>query len=651
MAKETGTKTNRKNIDYLEGVNSLTGASLSKKNELQHAENARSKTIGVLEKREGMTVTGTNTSGQPFVTGDNFGLFSFKTNVSKGLYRISVAQNPTLSISIVDSLVISENIAFSEGALSLSLIPINIVVADNLSIGEDLGDNMEPFVVVYYLSNDDKWTPLTGGGTNIRGGQFDYVNAENNMFLVNQQDSNRYISSDGTTVTTSSSGSGHLFNTPKASKVNFYKGRLYLTDFIQNDVNYKTTILRSSYAMGIVALVNADYDSTIATTIKVTDSKYIYTDSGANSYDIYRGGTLVTTVTATTVNEISMVVTGTITGVLASDEIWIAGTYTGSKIFRWPKNPTVSGKDVKQYDTFKLSGGENDAVTMMTNIGNIMLLSNKNSMASWNDSVLENFDLGMGCVSKKGYVKTLGTLYFLHYTGVYATSGGVPQLISSKVERYINGATTAGKESCAAGKKGRSVFFTLGDVILYRPDGSTEKTLNNVCLEYNIVQQNWFVHTGISASEFATFVETSDSDRLEFTDTEGQKSVKEFLVNGITTDDGKEIPFRMDTNPLQMQPDFENLNKLISIATEVDRGSALQTFIKIDKDENFYPLEGKIVKGVSVVKVTNKDADRGMPVNARTISISLRDNSSQICKISKMAISYLPSSDESSDNE
>ena len=653
MAKETGNKTQKIKIDYFDGVNSLVGSNISKKNELAHAENCRSKTIGTLEKREGMTVTGTNTSGQPFVTKDNFGLFSFKTDVSKGLYRISVAQNPTLSISVIDSLVVSENKAFSGGALSLSLIPINIVVADNLSIQEDLGDNMEPPVTVYYLSNDDKWTPLTGSGANIRGGQFDYVNAENNMFLVNQQDSNRYVSSDGTTVTTSSSGGGHLFNTPKAGKVNFYKGRLYLADFIQNDVQYKTTILRSSYPMGIVALMNNDYDAAVSgATLDVTDTKYFYTDSGVNSYDVYRGTTLIKTITVTTVNETSLVATWSGTpDFKASDEIWIAGTYAGSKIFRWPKNPTVSGKDVKQYDTFKLSGGENDAVTMMTNIGNIMLISNKNSMASWNDYVLENFDLGMGCVSKKGYVKTLGILYFLHYTGVYATSGGVPQLISSKVERYINGATTAGKESCAAGKKGRSVFFTLGDVILYRPDGSTEKTLNNVCLEYNIVQQNWFVHTGIKVSEFATWVETNDSDRLEFTDTAGNNAVKEFLVNGVATDDGKEIPFRIDTNPLQLQSDFENLNKLISIATEVDRGASLQTFAKIDKDEIFYPLEGKIVKGVSVIKITNKDADRGMPVNARTVSISLRDSSSQLCKISKMAVSYLPTDNEQSNNE
>ena len=40
-----------------------------------------------------------------------------------------------------------------------------------------------------------------------------------------------------------------------------------------------------------------------------------------------------------------------------------------------------------------------------------------------------------------------------------------------------------------------------------------------------------------------------------------------------------------------------------------------------------------------------------MPVNARTVSISLRDSSSQLCKISKMAVSHLPTDNEQSDNE
>ena len=84
MAKETGNKTSRIAINYFEGVNSLVGMNLSKKTELRHAENARSPEIGIISKREGMTVTGTNTSGQPFVTKDNFGLFLLKPMCLRG---------------------------------------------------------------------------------------------------------------------------------------------------------------------------------------------------------------------------------------------------------------------------------------------------------------------------------------------------------------------------------------------------------------------------------------------------------------------------------------------------------------------------------------------------------------------------------------
>jgi len=327
---------------------------------------------------------------------------------------------------------------------------------------------------------------------------------------------------------------------------------------------------------------------------------------------------------------------------LASDEIWIAGTYAGAKIIRWPTNPTAFGKDVKQYDTFKLAGGDNDPITMLTNIGNVLMVSNKNAMSTWNDYTLENFDLNIGCTSRVGYVKLLGSLYFMHYTGVYATSGSTPQLISNKVERYINGATKAGKEACAAGKKGRSVFFTLGDVTLYRPDGSVEKTLSDVCLEYSITQENWFVHTGVKASQFETFIESTDSDRLEFTDKAGTFAVKEFLSG--ETDDGTEIFLRVDLPRLTLNPHWDKLNTPISILLDTERGNSIKTFVAIDEGtQEYYELEGKIDKGLSIIKIHNKDASRGQPPPTRLISVSLRDSSKQLCKINRLAVVFTPS--------
>ncbi len=643
---ETGRAQQRLVIPYIEGVNSLVSFNIGKKTEMVHAENARSKVVGTIEKREGQTVLGTNVNGLPFVTSANYGLFSFRNSANQGLYRISVNENPILNINVGEDVLISESYFNNNGKL-------NIFVKDNLNIADIFNNNTNTLCTVYYLNSGNQWIPLTGYGTNIPGGVFDYAYAENCTFLVNQNSENRYIGPDGVTVTSSSSGAGgHLFNSPPASRVNFYKNRLYLADFISSGVRYKTTVLRSSYPMGIIALFNNDYPAAVSgSTINVTDTKYFYTTSGANTYDVYRGNTLISTITVTQINETSVVATWTGTpDFLSSDEIWVGGTYYGPKVFRWVNNSSITGRDIKQYDTMKLSGGENDPITMLTNIGNIMLASNRSVMSSWNDYTLENFDLDIGCVSKKGYVKMIGTLYFIHYTGIYATTGNIPTLISNKIEKYITGATRSGKENSAAGKKGRSIFFTLGDVTLYKQDGSLNKVLNDVCVEYNLIQQNWYVHTNVKASEFATFLEQIDSDRFEFTDTSGNHAVKEFLSG--STDDGQAIHFRIDTMKLTMQPNnYEYSSKPNALISEVERGSAMQVYVNLDNGEEFYPVEGSLVKGLSIVKITNKDGERGKPPKCRLLSISIRDSSPQLCKISRMTIVYLPTTDESADND
>lgn len=744
---EPGRAQQRISIPFFEGVNSLVSFNLGKKTEFVHAENARSKTIGTIEKREGQTVLGTNSQGKPFVTTDNYGIFPFQEGAGQGLYRISVPENPTLSINVCDNIFVHDttsNTATFTGNTPpavTKLMPLSISVIDRMSVSEKVNDLPGKKATIYYIDNGGKWIPLTGKGANIPGGMFSYTYAEGCVFIVNQNSDNRYIDKDGITVKSSTEGDGHLYMTPPASKINYYKDRLYAADYIQSGIRYPTTVLRSSEPLGIVALINADYNNLVSgSTIDVTDVKYFYADAlgvspsasispspsrspspsispstsqsnspssslspsgsqsgspssslslspstssstsgsispsnslsispsssvspspaelpttpnGAFTYDIYRGQTFIKSITVVKVNATSIVATwnGTLS-VLASDEIWVGGTYTGKKLFRWINNPTVTARDVKQYDTFRLAGGQNEPVTMLTNIGNVMMIANKNTMSSWNNYTLENFDLNIGNVSEKGFVKMGGVLYFLHYTGVFTTTGGIPTLISSKLQKYVEGATRGGLESSCAGKKGRSVFFTLGDVTLYKNDGSVNKVLKDTCIEYNLTQENWYVHTNVKASEFATFVEQSNPDRLVFIDTEGNHSVKEFLSG--ETDDGKNIHFRVDTMKLTIQPtNFEYLSKLIAILTEVERGTATKVFVNLENNEEYYQLEGDMAKGLSVIKVTDKDNSRGKPPVARLVSISLRDSSKQLCKISRMTISHLPTTDENVDNE
>lgn len=399
-------------------------------------------------------------------------------------------------------------------------------------------------------------------------------------------------------------------------------------------VNYKNSILRSSNPLGIVALVDGDFASGV-TKINVTDTKYI---RSTDSLDVYRGATLIQTLTVNGKGEDYIDVTATTSAINSSDELWVAGTYSGTRMFRWPENPST-GVNAKQYDTFKLSGGNNDRIKMLTTIGNVLMVANSNNLGIWDnykwDSYkTENLDVGIGCVSDQGFVKALGTLWFIHYTGIYATTGGYPKLMSVKVEKYIQGATKAGLESSAAGRKGMSVFFSIGNVTLYRPDGSIDRTISNVVLEYNMRHENWFVHSGIDAKFFATYMSTLDPDRLEFCGSTGE--VYE-LFNG-SDDNDKEIPWELTTSPITLSSTFETVCYPKEVILEIERGSGVKCFVSLDGGP-FYEIKGEAIKGCTILKVTPQ-YDSEKYARCRNITISIREFSKRLCKLSRVAINY-----------
>jgi hypothetical protein len=644
-------------IPFFEGVNSTVQHVIAKKQELSHAENARSNTIGVLEKREGQAKTGTTSNGSPFYATDNYGLVKFNNEgANQDIFRVSTAdaQDPgTLSVSVFELVSVGD---YVDSNTPLQVKPVEYVTVSEptffsrLDGGVCIIDGTSGAASIYALNVSSVWSELSDADAqDIIGATTDSALVDSSLALVNGRDYNRLVSDDGTTVTSSTSA-GSFFNSPRAHKVTFYKNRIYLGDYTREGIRYKTTIIRSSYPMGIVALVNGDHESHVSgTVLSLTDTKYFYADSGMNTYEVYRGTTLITTITVTVVNETSITVTHSGTPTINSaDEIWVTGTFKGSKQYRWANKQTSVGQSAKQYDTFKLSGGSEDAITIMEPIGNVMLIANKNSMMVWNDYLLENMDLGIGCVSPRGYTKLMGSCYFVHYSGIYSTTGGVPVLVSRKIERYISGATKSGLENCAAGFKGLSVFFAIGDVTLYNKDDSFWKTLPNVCLEFDVADQSWFVHTNVSSSQFTNFIDSAGTERLLLSSNAGGKSIKEFLVGN--TDDGDVIFFRADTQPLQFSRSFELYSEPTEIISEIDRGASMECFVALD-DDDFYPVDGVFKKGISTLKVTSKDPQKTTPVSCRKIRVSFRDSSKQKCKLLQASVAYSPTSIEAPSGE
>ena len=92
-------------------------------------------------------------------------------------------------------------------------------------------------------------------------------------------------------------------------------------------------------------------------------------------------------------------------------------------------------------------------------------------------------------------------------------------------------------------------------------------------------------------------------------------------------------------------------NKPIALLTEVERGASVKVFINLENGEEYYPLEGTMAKGLSVIKITQKDDNRGQPPVCRLVSFSLRDSSKQRCKLSRMTLIYIPTTDEDPMND
>lgn len=433
-------------VSVWEGLNTIVSDTLSKRGELKYLENARSTRIGWLEKRAGHALFGASLSAT-----QNYGLFDF-INDKHTLIRVS---------------------------------QVSAVVG-----------------IYRYSVNSNGWIGLTSFGTGLSAYECDFTVALNRCFIVNGMDNNRYIESGGSQVVDSSVTSGLLYNSPIGRLVNYYKDRLYLGDYLPaNGIQQRTGICFSSPPLGIVSLVNGDQGAGI-TTINVTDTKYIKVSTANDSLDVYRGGSLITTLTVTGKTENTLTVSTTAVVLKSNDELWVANTRSGERVFRWDNRGT--GINVREYDTFKNISEEN--LTLLANVGNNQLIFTANSISSYNGNYLRPLDLEVGCVAKNSFVKMFGQGIFLHYTGIYSTTGGVPRLLSAKIQQIFDNADRATMDKSCAASDGFSYFVHIGTVTFYEDDGSVKKIMANTVVEYNLRQNNFYIHTDVPMSHMVSFV-------------------------------------------------------------------------------------------------------------------------------------------------
>lgn len=662
----------RLEIPYFEGVNTIVAPNVSKKQEMTHAENVRSDIIGSVERRKGFARL-----GDVIAATKNYTIFFFENTTNRGMYRVSsvaAATNiyylngsnawtaltglgaRTLQLGDSTSQFDITNPSGSTFRYTWDTTGTNPLIQNKVRVGTTLviaaqnfvAGNNGTFVVTATTSTSFDVTNASGvvesnktigtGSILVSILNYSVTFAEQKAFLSNGHTYNLQIAADGTTVSDASSATGNLYYSPRAKKINYYRDRLYVANFFKNNVDNPNSVQMSSYPVGIVSLTSGDFDVG-STVIDVTDTKYIHS---SDSLDVYRANTYIQTLTVSAKTENTITVTATTSALESSDELWVANTFNGEKVFRWADN-TAGGVDVKQYDTFKLSGSQNDGITMLANVGSVLAIANRSNLCFWNNSNILSADMGIGCVSPNGYSKLQGTLWFIHYTGIYSTTGAAPKLMSAKVDRYFKGATKAGLEASCSGVRDLSTFFSLGQVTLYNPDGSIEKVLEDVVLEYNLRQENWYVHTGIKATHFTTFIDTVDVRRLVFASTETNYECFEFLSG--ESDNSRDVYMRLDTDFITLAKMFEKISYPQEVIIEADRGNGISCFASLDEGP-FYELEGQAMKGCTILKVQNPDPSQNKPPRCRRMKLSLRSLSKTLPKIYRVAILYTATNEE-----
>jgi hypothetical protein len=92
----------------------------------------------------------------------------------------------------------------------------------------------------------------------------------------------------------------------------------------------------------------------------------------------------------------------------------------------------------------------------------------------------------IGCVGQKTICEVNGKLFWLDFTGIYQYTGGTPQKISNKVQKWISGINWTYKDLICAGSKNNKLYMSI-------PYGSTQ---NNLILVYDTAKDIWDIQDG-----------------------------------------------------------------------------------------------------------------------------------------------------------
>ncbi|MFW9968618.1 MAG: hypothetical protein ACFFDF_00360 [Candidatus Odinarchaeota archaeon] len=140
--------------------------------------------------------------------------------------------------------------------------------------------------------------------------------------------------------------------------------------------------------------------------------------------------------------------------------------------------------------------------TALTNFNDVVIAWTEQSMHVLYGNDPYDFDwaipLSDGCISNRSVITHKKQLYFLDFGEYKVYTGGKPEVMSHKVQKYLKGINTSYKSLCVAGSSGKYIYLSI-------PYGTA--TTNNLTLEYDTDFDKWYVHN-VGYVDFTNIGET-----------------------------------------------------------------------------------------------------------------------------------------------
>jgi len=182
---------------------------------------------------------------------------------------------------------------------------------------------------------------------------------------------------------------------------------------------------------------------------------------------------------------------------------------------------------------------DNSNITGMGVVANLLIVFKNGAMYRWNNSSIEaDVVTPVGCSSHDSIATGAGMLFFFNATGIWMTTGEMPQLISRAVQKFIDAIDPSFYGDVSGFCDNEHYYCSVGNCTV---DG---RVFSNIVLRYTISTKEFAVFS--YANQFRRFTQFIDAGDVKIVGGDTTARVLQ-LESSALTDNGTNIAFEIES--------------------------------------------------------------------------------------------------------